>query len=65
MRSISRRQILLAFGLAPVAAAGSVPIWMGRRQLTVAEALRFLCTDVFPSPSQRRDTLRHAATKVS
>lgn len=54
MNKFNRRRMLLAMSAAPVSMLASGYSFASVRNLSVAEAMRYLCEEVFPSVHQRR-----------
>lgn len=55
MTSLTRRRVLLALGLAPIATLPAVLPPSVRPPMTVAEAIRYVCDEVFPTTNHRLD----------
>jgi hypothetical protein len=58
MSTFSRRRVLLTLGAAPVAVLTSGTSFAMPANLSVGEAMRYLCEEAFPSANQKRDELR-------
>lgn len=54
MSKFTRRRMLLAMSAAPVSMLASGYSSASARNLSVGEAMRYLCEDVFPSAHQKR-----------
>ncbi|WP_130393598.1 hypothetical protein [Cupriavidus agavae] len=54
MNKISRRRWLLALGALPIASMVPGPLAASRPVMTVAQAMHYLTTEVFPSPNEKR-----------
>ncbi len=54
MKTLSRREILIALIAAPVVILTPRILLGAPRAMTVGEVMRYVCEEVFPSPCQRR-----------
>ncbi|ONV41392.1 hypothetical protein A8H27_10800 [Burkholderia cenocepacia] len=61
MKTLSRRKVLLTLLAVPVATILPRISLSAPRAMTVNEAMRFLCDEVFPSPCQKRSQLHGLA----
>jgi hypothetical protein len=57
MSALSRRRVLVMMATAPVAIVLPIPASTAGASLSVGEAMRYLCRQVFPSPHQKRGDL--------
>ncbi len=55
MKMSSRRTVLLTLVVAPVVSLTPRIPFCAPHAMTVGEAMRYLCEEVFPSPCQKRD----------
>ncbi|AWV03410.1 hypothetical protein DM992_29595 [Burkholderia sp. JP2-270] len=65
MKTLSRREILMALVAAPVVALTPRIAFGAQRAMTVGEAMRYLDEHVFPSPCQKRNELHYSADRWS
>lgn len=54
MKTLSRREVLMALIVAPVVTLTPRISFCTPRVMTVGEVMRYLCEEVFPSPCQKR-----------
>jgi len=54
MKSVSRRRVLLVMGAVPVIALSKRLEGLRRRTMTVGEAMRYLCEEVFPTGNEKK-----------
>ncbi|MBY4734518.1 hypothetical protein [Cupriavidus pauculus] len=54
MKSVSRRRVLLVMGAVPVIALSKRLENLLKPKMTVGEAMRYLCEEVFPTGNEKR-----------